>query len=86
MTFVGKTCSSKNYDLQNTVLTFVHEVGHQLGMDHDFERRDGRDCSGDGHMSYGRKKEEWSSCSKLDFKNWWNTQGYACKNVEHGNK
>ena len=89
MTFVGEGCSGKrSNDVQGSAMTFVHEVGHQLGMQHDHTgwggRRDGRDCKGEGHMSYGETKEEWSSCSKYDFKNWWNSEGYACPHIEHG--
>merc|ERR1712137_351909 len=90
MTFVGEGCSGKrSHGVQDSAMTFVHEVGHQLGMDHDHAggnggRTDGRDCTGEGHMSYGESKKEWSSCSKYDFKNWWNSEGYACPHIEHG--
>merc|ERR1712137_1190425 len=36
MTFVGEGCSGKrSHGVQDSAMTFVHEVGHQLGMDHD---------------------------------------------------
>ena len=49
----------------------AHEVGHNLGMKHDFDEAHGGDsssCNQDNHiMSYGSSKEKWSTCSKADF-------------------
>ena len=49
----------------------AHEVGHNLGMKHDFDEAHGGDsssCNQDNHiMAYGSPKEKWSTCSKADF-------------------
>ena len=54
----------------------AHEIGHALGMDHDFSkdpsniRRDkkGKACTGiGGIMDYGNVANKWSSCSIQDF-------------------
>ena len=49
----------------------AHEVGHNLGMKHDFDEAHGGDsssCNQDNHiMAYGSSKEKWSTCSKADF-------------------
>ena len=49
----------------------AHELGHTLGMSHDFDERHGGvdgPCNGKGIMSYGTfDKSHWSSCSRSDF-------------------
>ena len=49
----------------------AHEVGHNLGMKHDFDAKHGgqsSSCNKDNHiMAYGSSKEKWSTCSKADF-------------------
>ena len=46
----------------------AHEVGHNIGMDHDFiEKHKAAGCDGKGIMSYGNPPNEWSACSKADF-------------------
>merc|ERR1712045_958243 len=49
----------------------AHEVGHNLGMLHDFDAKHGGQssaCNKDNHiMAYGSSKEKWSTCSKSDF-------------------
>ena len=50
----------------------AHEIGHNLGMKHDFDAKHGGQssaCNRDNHiMSYGSTKEKWSCCSKKDFR------------------
>ena len=48
----------------------AHEIGHNLGMFHDFDEIHGGKtgpCNGQGFMSYGQYPQRWSSCSKSDF-------------------
>ena len=46
----------------------AHEMGHNIGMDHDFiEKHKASGCDGKGIMSYGNPPNEWSACSKADF-------------------
>ena len=53
----------------------MHELGHNLGMWHDFDLKHGGNgnqgsggrCEGHGLMSYGAAPDKWSSCSNEDF-------------------
>jgi len=45
----------------------AHEVGHNVGMDHDFDSHHAAaGCDGTGIMSYGSPPAQWSTCSKSD--------------------
>jgi len=69
-------------DPQSTADVFAHELGHNLGMMHDFAPENGGDnspCNGKGIMSYPPKNTRaWSSCSNSDFAKWYQTLGHQC--------
>jgi hypothetical protein len=48
----------------------AHEMGHNMGMLHDFSGEHGGEngpCDGTGIMSYGSTPNVWSTCSRSDF-------------------
>ena len=76
--YVGTVCkwgggyrtsiTEKQGSIAITAGTFVHELGHNLGMSHDHgDVHEGRGCDGTGFMSYGNHDEKWSECSRTDF-------------------
>ena len=82
------------FNVRGTASVVAHEIGHAIGMDHDFGRRGTNDtrydtrgniCTGiDGIMDYGRRSnvDKFTNCSKEDFKAWHNrviqTYGVFC--------
>jgi len=88
--FIGAACSRRSaininelsYSDHETAKTFAHELGHNIGMHHDFDDRHGGDhgkCNNQGLMSYGwNTPTQWSSCSDKEFTEWWRKEGHAC--------
>jgi len=69
------------YSDLETARTFAHELGHNIGMHHDFDEIHGGHhgkCDFQGLMSYGQKPTQWSSCSDKDFTTWWKEKGHVC--------
>jgi len=77
---LGLACDTQGFGISITELypgsnseyytagIFVHELGHTLGMEHDFdEKHRFTDCNGKGLMSYNDHPDEWSDCSNKDF-------------------
>ena len=58
----------------------AHELGHNFGMEHDFEDvhgGPGGPCNGKGIMSYHGGFNKWSQCSKSDFEKTHSQKGYG---------
>ena len=64
---------SKVYEtflILNIFQVVAHEMGHNMGMLHDFDEDHGGSngpCDGTGIMSYGSAPNVWSTCSRADF-------------------
>jgi len=72
-----------------TARTTAHEIGHLLGMFHDFKpsKNNARGCSVErkspNFMNYGKNRTEWSECSNVDFRVYYgrvvvNSNGQFC--------
>ena len=50
-------------------------------MAHDFDAdHRGKNCDGQGFMSYKNHPEAWSTCSNSDFVDWFRNKGHLCSN------
>ena len=77
-------------DISSTAGILAHEIGHALGMKHDFGPggrhdirfdRKGRLCTyQNGVMDYGllKRKDKFSSCSKDDYVHFYRQGGLFC--------
>merc|ERR1712223_1909454 len=76
------------YSVAGTARTHAHELGHNLGMHHDFAEINGGtgiagtgDCAGTGIMSYipnsVESTEKWSTCSKSNFEHHYIADGWG---------
>jgi len=71
-------------DQTRSMMFYAHELGHNLGMRHDFEGGHGGHgghggpCDGKGIMSYYSPPKAWSTCSNEDFANWYREEGHLC--------
>ena len=78
LAYVGIACTGPNWrkfslnlwqiSAAITAGTVSHEIGHNLGMQHDhYKPHKDAGCDGTGIMSYYDHPMQWSKCSRADF-------------------
>ena len=69
---LSSSMNEKQSSAAGTAQLVAHEIGHNLGMSHDFDPQHGGQngyCDCKGIMSYcNNAPQRWSSCSRNDFK------------------
>jgi len=94
----GISKCTKSYKLGVLAKTTAHEIGHNLGMDHDhdtkyyastrkfkYRKYKGKSCKG-GLMSYGKVRNGWSGCSARDFSRYLTSGGKKTPCLNYGTK
>merc|ERR1712110_1027641 len=94
----GISKCTKSYKLGVLAKTTAHEIGHNLGMDHDhdtkyyastrkfkYRKYKGKSCKG-GLMSYGKVRNGWSGCSARDFTRYLTSGGKKKPCLNYGTK
>ena len=77
LAYVGVVCTGPLYAYSMNMWSgtpaatswiIAHEMGHNLGMSHDFEEPNkSHGCDTTGWMSYNVRQQQWSTCSKNNF-------------------
>merc|ERR1712106_31716 len=84
---INELFTTSNSELR-TAKNFAHELGHNIGIKHDFDEDHGGKtgpCNKKGLMSYGKDRpDKWSECSNKDFTGWWRKEGHNCVQAQEG--
>jgi len=92
--YLGTLCGNFNQNLNErqsndaaSGFVLAHELGHNFGMKHDFDRAHGGwggPCNGKGIMSYGSfSYNQWSTCSKSDWEHHYTSEKWGLYCLEN---